>query len=321
MAKASIKKSAPKSKPPVKKAAAIKKPAKKAVAKKSPPPKKAAPKKKLAASAKKPAPAKKPSPAKKPAPQKKLAVAAKSHQKKPLAKTPVKAPVKMAAPVQTSKAKPSKNQPNLAAKSSIPTGTTVSTPASKAAAPEQSLRGAVSQPNKIQKPIVVPEHLKRLQQQLEGIEEKSTTASSPEDHKIPQSELFTDSELAVFLAGLQEERIKLLSKAQAAVDGGNIALDKDEMYDEVDLASATVDQNLTFRLLDRDRKLLGEIDHAISKIQNGDYGYCEGTGEPIPKRRLELRPWCKYSVKYKEQLERLKKSGRGVVDEDEDVFA
>ncbi len=93
------------------------------------------------------------------------------------------------------------------------------------------------------------------------------------------------------------------------------------MYDEVDLASATVDQNLTFRLLDRDRKLLGEIDHAILKIHNGEYGLCEGTGEAIPKRRLELRPWCKYSVKYKEQLEKLKKSGRGVVDEDEDMFA
>jgi DnaK suppressor protein len=88
----------------------------------------------------------------------------------------------------------------------------------------------------------------------------------------------------------------------------------------VDLATATVDQNLTFRLLDRDRKLLNEIDHAINKIQTGDFGYCEGTGEPIPKRRLELRPWCRHSVKYKEQLEKLEKSGRGVVDEDAEML-
>ncbi len=84
------------------------------------------------------------------------------------------------------------------------------------------------------------------------------------------------------------------------------------MYDEVDLASATVEQNLTFKLLDRDRKLMAEIEHALSKIDHGEYVLCEGTGEVIPKRRLEVRPWCKYSVKYKEQLERRKKSGRGV---------
>ena len=89
------------------------------------------------------------------------------------------------------------------------------------------------------------------------------------------------------------------------------------MYDEVDLASATAEQNLTLRLLDRDHKLLAEIDHAIEKIDTGEYGFCEGTGEVIPKRRLELRPWCRHSVKYKEQLERMKKSGRGVADEDE----
>jgi DnaK suppressor protein len=89
------------------------------------------------------------------------------------------------------------------------------------------------------------------------------------------------------------------------------------MFDEVDQASAMVEQNLMFRLLDRDRKLLGEIEHALAKVDSGDFGYCEGTGEAIPKRRLELRPWCRHSVKYKEKLERMKKSGRGVVDEDE----
>ena len=88
------------------------------------------------------------------------------------------------------------------------------------------------------------------------------------------------------------------------------------MFDEVDLAAATIEQNVTFKLLDRDRKLLAEINRALDKIETGEYGYCEGTGEPIPKRRLEARPWCKYSVKYKEKLEKQKKSGRGVADEE-----
>ena len=90
------------------------------------------------------------------------------------------------------------------------------------------------------------------------------------------------------------------------------------MMDEVDLATVTIEQDLTFRLLDRERRLLSEIDHALMKMKNGDFGYCEGTGEPIPKRRLELTPWTRHSVKHKEQLEKRKKSGRGVADEELD---
>lgn len=130
-------------------------------------------------------------------------------------------------------------------------------------------------------------------------------------------ELFSKEELEKFKKLLRDEKAKILENAQKAVRSGNINLDKDEMLDEVDLASATTEQNLTFKLLDRERKLLGEIEHAIHKIEVGDFGFCEGTGDPIPKRRLEVRPWCRHSVKYKEQLEKMKKSGRGVGDEDE----
>lgn len=130
-------------------------------------------------------------------------------------------------------------------------------------------------------------------------------------------EFLSREELMNFSKVLKDERDKLVAKSDAIVNSGNIELDRNEMADEVDLASATTEQDLTFKLLDRDRKLLNEIDHALQKIEFGDYGYCEGTGEAIPKRRLELRPWCRYSVKYKEQLERMKKSGRGVGDEEE----
>lgn len=138
-----------------------------------------------------------------------------------------------------------------------------------------------------------------------------------DNSQIENHELFTKEELEGFRKQLIEERDKVLAKAKQMIDQGNIHLEKDDMYDEVDLASATVDQNLTFKLLDRDRKLLAELNHALQKIDTGEYGYCEGTGEPIPKRRLEVRPWCKYSVKFKEQLERRKKSGRGVGDDEE----
>lgn len=134
---------------------------------------------------------------------------------------------------------------------------------------------------------------------------------------LDNHEFLSREELEKFKQLLLEERDKILHKSQNMMKAGNIELDKNEMYDEVDLASVTTEQNLTFKLLDRDRKLLAEINHALQKIDTGDYGFCEGTGEPIPKRRLEVRPWCRHSVKYKEQLERMKKSGRGVGDEDD----
>ena len=137
-----------------------------------------------------------------------------------------------------------------------------------------------------------------------------------DDSENAEHEVFSAQDMVFFKELLTTEKQKILDKAREILKSGNMELDRNEMSDEVDLASATIEQNLQFRLLDRDRKLLGEIEHAISKIETGDFGYCEGTGEIIPKRRLELRPWTRHSVKFKEQLEKMKKSGRGVADDE-----
>ena len=141
------------------------------------------------------------------------------------------------------------------------------------------------------------------------------TNSQSQYDEIESSDIFTQEELQNFQNILVAEKEKILAKSKSTVEGGSIKIDTNEMMDEVDLASATIEQNLTFRLLDRERKLLREINRALQKIKSGDYGYCEGTGEPIPKKRLELTPWTRHSVKYKEELERMKKTGRGVGDE------
>ena len=148
--------------------------------------------------------------------------------------------------------------------------------------------------------------------------EYQTNTPKGHDPKIRETDLFTYEELKKFKDLLEKEKDKILKNAKAAMEGGSITLDTNEMMDEVDLATATIEQNLTFRLLDRERKLLGQIERAIHKIATGEYGYCEGTGEAIPKRRLELAPWTRHSVKYKEHLEKMKKTGRGVVDEDQE---
>ena len=135
------------------------------------------------------------------------------------------------------------------------------------------------------------------------------------EEQIAPSDLFTVDELLLFRESLRREKTQILYNAKAAMESGSITLDKNEMRDDVDLASVNIEQDLTFRLLNRDRQRLMEIEHALRKIKKGDYGYCEGTGDSIPKKRLELAPWTRHSVAYKEYLERMKKTGRGVGDE------
>ena len=81
--------------------------------------------------------------------------------------------------------------------------------------------------------------------------------------------------------------------------------------DEADQAADDAEVSLETRLLDRDAKLLREVERALEKVGDESYGLCEGTEEPIGYARLKLRPWTRYSVTYKEELEREeKRSGR-----------
>jgi RNA polymerase-binding protein DksA len=60
----------------------------------------------------------------------------------------------------------------------------------------------------------------------------------------------------------------------------------------------------TLGLVDSERKLIGEIDAALGRIENGTYGSCEGNGEPIPRERLEAIPWARYCVACARLLEK-----------------
>jgi RNA polymerase-binding protein DksA len=71
-----------------------------------------------------------------------------------------------------------------------------------------------------------------------------------------------------------------------------------------DMGTDNYEQEFTLGLVQKDRDLLREINAALAKIQNGTYGLCEGTGQPISKERLEYQPWARYSIEYARQLER-----------------
>ena len=77
--------------------------------------------------------------------------------------------------------------------------------------------------------------------------------------------------------------------------------------DLADRASSETDRSIELRSRDRQRKLIAKIDEAISRIDEGTYGYCEETGEPISLRRLEARPIATLSVEAQERHERREK--------------
>lgn len=74
--------------------------------------------------------------------------------------------------------------------------------------------------------------------------------------------------------------------------------------DLADRASSETDRAIELRARDRQRKLIAKIDSAIGRIEDGTYGFCEETGEPIAIRRLEARPIATLSVEAQERHER-----------------
>ncbi|MGH7041051.1 MAG: RNA polymerase-binding protein DksA [Acetobacteraceae bacterium] len=80
--------------------------------------------------------------------------------------------------------------------------------------------------------------------------------------------------------------------------------------DITDRASVETDRALELRTRDRARKLVAKIDQALLRVENGAYGYCEETGEPIGLRRLEARPIATLSIEAQERHERMEREYR-----------
>ena len=74
--------------------------------------------------------------------------------------------------------------------------------------------------------------------------------------------------------------------------------------DVADRASSETDRSLELRTRDRQRKLISKIDSALKRVQDGSYGYCEETGEPIGLKRLDARPTATLSIEAQERHEK-----------------
>lgn len=132
---------------------------------------------------------------------------------------------------------------------------------------------------------------------------------------LPASYIPTDSES--FMNAKQREyfRLKLLKWRFELLEESNETLKhlQSESLAEPDMADrATLeaDRALELRTRDRQRKLISKIDAAMRKIEEGTYGYCEETNEPISLRRLEARPIASFSVEAQERHERMERTRR-----------
>ena len=105
-----------------------------------------------------------------------------------------------------------------------------------------------------------------------------------------------------FRAKLLAWREDILKEAKETLQ--HLQEESENHPDLADRASSETDRAIELRARDRQRKLIAKIDEALARIDDGTYGFCEETGEPISLRRLEARPIATLSVEAQERHER-----------------
>jgi len=135
------------------------------------------------------------------------------------------------------------------------------------------------------------------------------TVTLPPDYRPSEDELFMSENMKeYFRLKLLRWRSELLRESDETLqhlqEGGL------QEPDIADRASAEADRALELRTRDRERKLIAKIDAALQRVEDGSYGYCEDTGEPISIRRLEARPIATLSIEAQERHERQERTHR-----------
>ncbi|MGQ5522267.1 RNA polymerase-binding protein DksA [Chitinimonas sp. PSY-7] len=113
-----------------------------------------------------------------------------------------------------------------------------------------------------------------------------------------------EDHLAFFRQRLLDMKAELLANATAT---SQHLQEQEATPDPADRATLEEEYALELRTRDRERKLLLKIDSTVKKIDDGEYGYCDDTGEPIGLARLLARPTASLTVEAQERRERLKK--------------
>ncbi len=130
-----------------------------------------------------------------------------------------------------------------------------------------------------------------------------------DDYRPAEDEPFmNERQMEYFRRKLLDWKAELLDDSKSTIE--ELQQTTRNIPDIADRASEETDRALELRTRDRQRKLVSKIDAAIRRIDEGEYGYCEDTGEPISLKRLDARPIATLSLEAQERHERAEKVHR-----------
>ncbi len=131
----------------------------------------------------------------------------------------------------------------------------------------------------------------------------------PDDYRPAEDEPFmNERQVEYFRRKLLAWKADILDDSKHTIEG--LQDSTRNIPDITDRASEETDRALELRTRDRQRKLVAKIDAALRRIEEGEYGYCEVTGEPISLQRLDARPIATMSLEAQERHERREKVHR-----------
>ena len=131
-------------------------------------------------------------------------------------------------------------------------------------------------------------------------------AKISKNYKPTQKEKFMNAKMKeYFKQKLLNWKNELLKESSQTLN--NLQSDNEAKPDITDRASEEIDRSFELRTRDRERKLINKINSALQRIEDGSYGYCEETGEPIGLKRLEARPVATLSLEAQEMHENAEK--------------
>ena len=135
------------------------------------------------------------------------------------------------------------------------------------------------------------------------------TVTLPPNYRPSEDEPFMNPrQRAYFRQKLLKWREELLRESNSTLQ--NLQEDNTPEADLSDRATVEADRSLVLRTRDRERKLIAKIDEALRRIEDGTYGYCEETAEPIGVKRLDARPIATLSLEAQERHERMERTHR-----------
>ena len=128
----------------------------------------------------------------------------------------------------------------------------------------------------------------------------------PKNYKPTQKEKFMNAKMKeYFRQKLVSWKTDLLKESSQTLN--NLQNENEAKPDLTDRASEEIDRSFELRTRDRERKLINKIDAALQRIEDGSYGYCDETGDPISIKRLEARPVATLSLEAQEMHEKAEK--------------